>query len=73
MELKITNESELDNWINERIRLGHDLHAIKGQAPLGSTYSDGDPITRPVTIAWRDSMTGEVFAVEYQQSGEGEK
>lgn len=34
-------------------------------APEGATYEDGDPITQPVNIAWRDCASGEVFAIEY--------
>ena len=66
MELKIANKIQLDTWMNERRRMGRDLVSIKGQPPKGATYSDGDPIERPVNVAWKDTMTGEIFAIEYE-------
>ena len=65
MELKIANNSQLDAWMHERIKAGRTLHAIKGDAPPGSTYSDGSPIVRPVNVAWQDGDTGETFWIEY--------
>lgn len=51
-----------------RVSMGkqHDVFSIKGAPPEGATYSDGELITRPVNIAWRDGTTGEVFAIEYE-------
>lgn len=66
MKLNITNEKSLDAWINERLRIGHDMVAIKGAPPNGAAYSDGEPIIRQINIAWRDATTGEVFAIEYE-------
>lgn len=66
MELKIANGEQLNRWMNERGRMGRDLHSIKGPAPAGATYSDGTPIERPVNIAWRDATSGELFAIEYE-------
>ena len=65
MELTIANNNELSRWMHERRQMGHDLHAIKGAAPTGATYSDGTPISRPVNVAWRDALTGDEFAIEY--------
>lgn len=65
MELTIANNAHLDAWLSERIRAGRTVHAIKGDAPPGSTYSDGQPIVRPVNVAWRDGETGEIFWIEY--------
>lgn len=65
MQLAITNKDALDTWMKERMRMGRDMSAIKGQPPEGTTYSDGEPIVRPINIAWRDETTGEVFAIEY--------
>lgn len=66
MELTIANKETLDAWLNERRKMGRDVFSIKGTPPEGATYSDGELITRPVNIAWRDGTTGEVFAIEYE-------
>ena len=73
MTLTIRNVETLDRWMSERRQLGHDMFAIKGPAPEGATYSDGVPITRPVVIAWRDSTTGEIFDIEYEDAALAEK
>ena len=67
MLLTITNKPALDDWMNERRKMGRDLKSIKGNPPTGATYSDGDPIERPVNVAWQDVKTGELFAIEYAQ------
>jgi hypothetical protein len=41
--------------------------AIKGKAPEGSTYSDGEPIKRLVNIAWKDCVTGETMFIKYKE------
>lgn len=66
MELTIANKEQLDEWLNERRKMGRDVFSIKGTAPEGATYSDGELITRPVNIAWQDGTSGEVFAIEYE-------
>lgn len=66
MKLTMVNGEELTRWMNERRGMGRDMRAIKGPAPDGSTYNDGTPIERPVNIAWRDVVSGEVFAIEYE-------
>lgn len=68
MELKISNKPALDKWLNERRQMGRDLLSVKGNAPCGSTYSDGTLIERPVNVAWKDVTTGELFAIEYEVS-----
>jgi len=65
MILTIKNKSALDAWINSRLLLGHDVVAIKGSAPIGATYTDGELIVRPVNIAWRDISSEEVMTIEY--------
>ena len=72
MKLTIRNNEQLSQWMSERRKMGHDIFAIKGPAPAGATYSDGDPIILPVNVAWRDSVTGDVFAIEYVQGNEHE-
>ena len=66
VQLKMANRDKLDQWMNERRTMGRDMRAIKGLPPEGSTYSDGELITHPVNIAWEDTTTGEVFAIEYE-------
>ena len=73
MELTITKKEQLDRWLNERRSLSHDVFSIKGVAPKGATYSDGDPITRPINIAWQDGATGEVFVIEYEMQQRNEQ
>lgn len=68
MRLTISNNQQLGAWLNERRKMGRDVFSIKGDAPDGATYNDGELITRPVNIAWQDNTTGEVFAVEYAAS-----
>ena len=66
--MKIANKAALDQWMSERMKMGRDLFAIKGDAPKGACYSDGDAIDQPINVAWRDGSTGEVFAIEYDFS-----
>ena len=66
MKLTIRNKAELNEWMNERRALGHDLVSLKGTPPKGAQYSDGDLIERPVNIAWQDVTTKEIFAIEYE-------
>lgn len=65
MLLTITNDEQLSAWMNERMKIGRGMRAIKGPPPDGATYDDGDPIVNPVNIAWEDMETGEVFDIEY--------
>jgi hypothetical protein len=60
----ILNRKAFSDWANERRQLGHDLAAIKGFVP-GQFYSDGEPVTRPMNVGWKDVVTGEVFAFEF--------
>jgi len=70
VKLTIKNKRELDAWMNCRMFLGHDMAAVKGPAPVGATYSDGDQIVRSVNVRWRDLSTGEVFDIDYGTQGE---
>lgn len=67
MKLTITNNATLIAWMKERMSMGRDMHAIKGPAPDGATYDDGDLIVGPVNIAWQDTTTGEIFTIEYAE------
>jgi hypothetical protein len=66
MKLTIANKEQLDQWINERRKMNRNLVSIKGKAPNGATYSDGDPIINPINVAWQDMSSGEIFTIEYE-------
>lgn len=61
----IRNKKELDKWIIDRVNKGHSVFGIKGPPPPGMTYSDGDPITGQVNVAWRCPETEEVMEIVY--------
>lgn len=65
MNYDITNKAELDAWMNERMRLGHDMAAVKSAPPEGMTYDDGTPVKNPINVAWVDQQTGERIAIEW--------
>lgn len=60
----ILNRKEFGEWADERRKLGRDIVSIKGWVP-GQFYSDGEPVTRPMNVGWKDAVTGEVFAFEF--------
>lgn len=64
--MKVSNKEALDNWMQERMQMGRDLIAIKGDPPQEASYSDGEIIKNPINIAWKDIKTGEVFGIEYE-------
>lgn len=66
-ELTIENKALLDAWLNERRQMMRDVVSIKGSPPLGATYGDGELIQRPVNIAWKDTVSGEVFTIKYKE------
>ena len=66
MILTIKNKQALDAWMAKAMANGHRLEAIKGQAPEGATYDDGDLITQPVNVAWINTDTAEVFEIRYK-------
>lgn len=65
MELTISNDEELTKWMGKQRVAGRAITAIKGPPPEGATYEDGEPITRPVNVAWKCIETGEVCEVRY--------
>lgn len=69
---RIANKAQLDAWINEKMALGRGLTAIKNPAPADAVYSDGNPCTGLVNIAWQCVQTGEVFAIEYEKESDNE-
>ena len=68
MILTIKNKSQLDAWIAKAIANGHRLESIKGTAPQGATYDDGDLIVQPINVAWLDNDSGEVFEIHYEDT-----
>ena len=72
MGLRIANNAHLDAWLSERMRAGRTVHAIKGDTPPGSTYSDGQPIVRTVNVVWQDGETGGIFWIEYEEGPNAE-
>ena len=64
--MKIANRQELNQWMNERRKMGRDIHSIKGSPPEGATDSDGELIKSPINTAWQDTTTGEIFPIEYE-------
>lgn len=68
VRLQIVNRSELNEWLfKHSVVLDNTCEAIKEDPPLGACYEDGDPIERPINVGWRDIVTGEEIAVEYQR------
>jgi hypothetical protein len=64
--LKIRNKSDVDDFFRRHMLLKHNLVSIPGKAPEGSTYNDGDLITRPVAIAWACCETKDRVEVIYE-------
>lgn len=71
MKLKIVNKAELDAWLKSH--QGSCLTSLKGPAPKGATYSDGDPIVRPVNVAWVEGCSGDRFNIRYQTQEEADR
>jgi hypothetical protein len=63
--VRILNKPELDLWLDQARILGHDCLAIKGPALDGMTYEDGEPVLRPVNVAWRNVHTGDTIDIIY--------
>lgn len=47
------------------------IKSIKGVAPLGATYEDGEAIRRQINIAFVDQSTGDYFLIEYKKKKYG--
>jgi hypothetical protein len=65
MRLTIKNTDAIKEFLDRHMQCGHDLACIKGPAPAGATYDDGEPIVRPVNVAWVCAQTGERVDIEY--------
>jgi len=63
MQLIIRNKAEVDAFFLKNHERG--LVSLKGSAPKGATYSDGELITRPINVAWECPKTGERVAIRY--------
>ena len=66
MKLEILNKDELDSWIHQKLSSGFMCAAIKGEAPKGATYSDGEIIINKVNIAWYCEDDGSKIMIEYK-------
>jgi hypothetical protein len=64
---EIANKTEIDAFINSAMINNQTLTPIKGKAPHGALYSDGDLIINSVNIAWLNDQTGETVDVIYQK------
>ena len=62
MILTVLNKEQLDEWFNEH----PNAISIKGDPPFGSTYSNGEPITSKVNVAWECCDTGDYVRVLYK-------
>lgn len=62
---QIANKAEIDRFIQSSLQRSLVVKAIKGRAPIGALYLDGDLIQRPVNIAWENS-NGESVTIIYQ-------
>lgn len=63
---EIANNAEVDAFILHSVAQNQNASAIKGNAPPGARYSDGELITNPVNVAWVNDVTGEHIDVIYQ-------
>jgi len=65
MQLIIKNKAEVDAFLFSHAVTTPGLVAVKGSAPKGATYSDGELITQPVNVAWECLQSGERVAIRY--------
>lgn len=68
MILEIANKGEVASFMADHIAKGNSLVAVKGPAPVGATFSDGDPIECQINVAWRCQETGEEVKIKYKES-----
>ena len=66
MKLEILNKDELDSWMCEKLRKGFVCSAIKGNAPFGATYSNGELIVNKVNVGWKCEDDGSQIMIEYK-------
>jgi hypothetical protein len=50
--MRIINKQEIDSFLLAVMQDGMTAIAIKGPPTPGDTYSDGEPITNDVNVAW---------------------
>lgn len=63
----IENKKELDDFMNFARQAGHNISSAKGLAPEGAMYSDGELISMPVNVAWKNDFTGESINISYKK------
>ena len=56
--LKLLNKAEINDFLEQCAKRAG-AYAVKGLAPEGATYADGESITKPINIAWRCAETGQ--------------
>lgn len=66
MKLVIKNDEEVRSWLQNKMFNECILEAIKGAAPIGATYDDGDPITNQINIGWRDINSNDAIYIQYK-------
>lgn len=64
---KIANKAQLESWLEEQAK-SRDLCVAEIGEPLkDAVYSDGEKVTNPITIAWKNVRTNEVYSIEYER------
>lgn len=63
----IENKKELDDFMSFARRAGHNVSSVKGRAPEGAMYSDGELINMAVNVAWKNDFTGESINIKYKK------
>lgn len=66
LNYEVANKADVDAFINSAMVNCQSLIAIKGKAPHGAMYLDGDLITHPVNVGWVNESTSESIDIFYQ-------
>lgn len=67
LNYEIENKKEIDDFMNFARQAGHNISSVKGAAPDGAMYSDGELISRVVNVAWKNDFTGESININYKK------
>ena len=62
---QIANQIEVDAFFARAQLSNQPVFSVKGEAPEGARYSDGELVKRLVNIAWKNDVTGEVITLQY--------
>ncbi len=63
---------EVSAFLRQQMQSGYGAVAVKGPAPAGATWDDGEPITRPVNVAWECPETGKRVEIRYAEASHGD-